>query len=652
MRLISVPKDKYDNYRLDVIFDGYKWDPQFMDSNTIAGFVLVITEEEHAELEKLTEKLDKETVKAEQMINKNQKLAKPLSLPRRIRKELKRMGNYQANRHIRLMRYDFHPTMEGKWALSEVNSDVPGGFAEASIMPKIAANLFERERYRFKNFGEILASAIVGKVKSGRKIMLVHCTSYSDDRQVMQFLGDKLQDIGYTAIYAAADHLRFENNKAISLLDGNTGKIDAIIRFTPLEWLVKMKGEAIWSGYFDTTTVSCNHPIAVYTQTKRFPLVWDLLEKHGADLSAWREHLPETLEVRAARNKEGFIYKPVYGRTGENISIKEACIDDEYEKIIKDVKRNPKSYIAQKRFNSKPVQSENGEEYHVCLGSFVVDGKAAGYYARASKTPRIDSSAADIPVLIEKNMKSSNHIETTRAATGSVKQPVKNLYREAYMTWASGNSIWSKWVRPVPFIVRSYTNQTQNMPYATQGIPYLESLMPDTAIILDLPSCIGIIEGADLARIGWRPIPLYNGTTEQPGAIALVDNTGINTALLHFADLLEENEIIEDAPPVFLLDSNRMFCNKANISVFDNSWDVYEQDMPSPKFFLNNGINKIILCGHKIHRDIHKILYKYQTKGMTILYTNGVDPPTKVVIKKPLELRRLAFLIDAISMVH
>ena len=638
MRLISIPKDKYNNYRLDVIFSGYKWDPQFIDNNTIAEHVLVITEQEHEVLEALTEKLDKETIKAEEMIIKNQKLARPLSLPRKIRKNLKRVSNYQADRHIRLMRYDFHPTNEGKWALSEVNSDVPGGFAEASVMPAIAAGLFERESYEFINFGEILTSAIAGKVKTGGKIMLVHCTSYSDDRQVMQFLGDKLQSMGYTVIYAAADHLRFEDKKAISLLDGNTGNIDALIRFTPLEWIVKMKGEATWRGYFDTTTTSCNYPIAMYAQTKRFPLAWDLLEKHGAVLEAWRKHLPETMEVKAARNKEGFIYKPVYGRVGENISIKEACNGDEYEKIMKDVKRNPKKYIAQKRFDSKPVLSDNGDEYHVCLGSFTIDGKAAGYYARVSKTPRIDSNAEDIPVLIEKSIQSpanisTKHIRSTHATADSGQQPSKCPHREAYDIWAPANIKWSSWVRPVPFVTPSFCAQSHND--RAGSTPFFENLSPNTAIILDLPSYFGVFEGAALAHIGWRPIPLYNGTTEQHGAIALVDNNGIKSALLHFAEVLEELEIKEDAPPVFLLDSNRMHRYKANVSIFDNSWDLYVQDMPSPDFFLNNRINKIVLCGYKIHRDIHKILYKYQNRGITILYTNGLDPPNKTTLKKP-----------------
>ena len=35
--------------------------------------------------------------------------------------------------------------------------------------------------------------------------------------------------------------------------------------------------------------------------------------------------------------------------------------------------------------------------------SYTVNGKQAGFYARISKTTRIDSNAADIPVLIERS---------------------------------------------------------------------------------------------------------------------------------------------------------------------------------------------------------------------------------------------------------
>jgi len=376
MKLISIPKNKYNDYRLDVIFEGYKWDPQFLDNNTIAKHVLVITEEEHKELERLTEELEKETTQAEKMLLSNLKIAKPLALPRQIRKELIKMKNYQEDKHVRLMRFDFHPIDDGGWAISEVNSDVPGGFAEASLMPRIAAEVLENESYWHMDFGEILSNAISEKVKPGGNIMFVHCTSYSDDRQVMQFIGDKLKNRGFNSIYAAADHLRFENKEAISILNGNECKVDAIFRFTPLEWLIGIKPKR-WQGYFDTITPSCNHPIAMFAQTKRFPLVWNALEKLGVSLSTWRELLPETLEVKDVKNKGGFIYKPACGRVGEGISIREACKEDEYEKIIKDVKKHPKKYIVQKKFNSRKLISEEGESFHVCLGSYSVSGKAA-----------------------------------------------------------------------------------------------------------------------------------------------------------------------------------------------------------------------------------------------------------------------------------
>ena len=400
MKLVSIPKDKYEEYRLNLMFNAYKWDPQFFDNNTIAKHVLVITNKEHKELEKLTEQLDRETRQAEEMLNNNLKLAKPLALPHKINKELAKMKNYQPEKHIRLMRYDFHPTIENKWALSEVNSDVPGGFAEASIMPQFAINVLKSPQYWYKNFGDILVQAIAKKVKTKGTIMLVHCTSFSDDRQVMQFLGDKLKSLGFNIIYGAGDHLRFKNNKAISILDGNEGEVDAIFRFTPLEWLIEIKPKH-WQGYFDTITPSCNHPIAIFAQTKRFPFVWNRLEKQGITFSAWKKLLPETIEVNEVKNKEGYIFKPACGRVGEKISIKEACKDDEYEKILADVKKRPKQYIAQKKFNSKPLITDEGQSFHLCLGSYSVEGKHAGYYARISKLPRIDSFSADIPVLIE-----------------------------------------------------------------------------------------------------------------------------------------------------------------------------------------------------------------------------------------------------------
>lgn len=651
MRLVSIPKERYGQYRLTAMFDCYKWDPQFLDSNTVAPYVLVLTEEEHEELVRLTEQLDEETRKAEIFLNENQHYTKPLALPGSVRREVRKMTNYNSCNHVRLMRYDFHPIKQDEnsmqkvnWAISEVNSDVPGGFAEASLLQQAAMETLE-ENCWYKNFGEHLVETIVRKVEHQKKniaghrdhglvhesvkgrIMLVHCTCYSDDRQVMQFLGDRLKKEGFQVIYGAADHISFRKGKAYSILDGNEGELDAIIRFTPLEWLTEIKPKR-WQGYFDTTTVSCNHPVAIYAQTKRFPLIWDVLEENGIAMSTWRTLLPETIEVSAAKGKEGYIYKPACGRVGEKISIKEACVGDEYKKILADVKLHPKKYLAQKRFQSQPLIGENGEEFHVCIGSYAVDGKHAGYYARISELPRIDSNAADIPVLIEgENCKEEWLMQESMKDRKS---------KEMFSVWAPVGRKWVDWVRPVPFVgIRDHSKMYRHFEGMVPQLDCNSEIYKNAALIVDLPGAESVEEGIALARAGYRPVPIYNGTVEQQGARATVDNQSVAMALMWGALILQNIEIPDEALPAFLTDSNRMNRYKMEIAVFDNSWDVYPQDLPSADYFLQNGIHRIIVIGEEFSKDLRKILYSFQKKGIEIFYTKPYKAPKKVTLRRP-----------------
>jgi len=710
MKLIPIPKEKYDAYRLRLMFHCYKWDPQFVDHNTVAKYVLVLTKEEHEELVRLTEKLDAETRAAEVFLNEHQGLAGPLALPRSVKAEIRKMTNYEPEKHVRLMRYDFHPTIEGRWAVSEVNSDVPGGFAEATLMPQVALELLQEKNLEFCetkvlsegraadglwfiSFGDSIVEAIQKKVPKGGRIMLVHCTSYSDDRQVMQFLGDRLKEKGFQVVYAAADHLRFEDGTAFSILDGNEGKVDAIFRFTPLEWLTEIKPKR-WQGYFDTTTVSCNHPIAMYAQTKRFPLVWEVLEQRGIDMATWKELLPETIEVKAAKGREGFIYKPACGRVGEKIGIQEACIGDEYKKILAEVKAHPKRFLAQKKFHSRPVIGEKGEEYHVCLGSYTVDGKHAGYYARISDTPRIDSNAADIPVLIcgeayvskdnkysadgmatqagadnedyvsseevagrEKpqantsNKDNESHgegrasipnriVERQQLTTMSVFSPKYaqsiQVAQQVYKIWAPVGKRWVDWVRPVPFVALGECSKVYSISdFSIPTMDFLGRATGDTAILVDRPGAESVKTGLALAKLGYRPIPIYNGTMEQQGARATVDNQSVAVALVMGAEVLQDIEIKEEAPPAFLTDSNRMQRFKMEIASFDNSWDVYHQDLPSAEYMLGKGIRKIVIIGEAVSKDLKKIFYSFQKKGIEFYFTRGYEEPKRVKLHKP-----------------
>lgn len=209
--------------------------------------------------------------------------------------------------------------------------------------------------------------------------------------------------------------------------------------------------------------------------------------------------------------------------------------------------------------------------------------------------------------------------------------------KDIFKIWAPVGAKWVDWVRPVPFVAINESFKAYEIyDFTISNINYLSEIPANTAIIIDLPGCDSIKEGLAIAKLGFRPIPIYNGTNEQKGAMATVDNHAIEIGLIKGTIELQKIKISNDAPPVFLLDSNRTNRFKMDISVFDNSWDIYAQDIPSAEYFLKNGINKIMIRGESLQKDLSKILYKFQKEGIKILFTNGYENPKEVIIKKPL----------------
>ena len=397
-RLALIPAEAYSDYRYEVIFGAYKWDPQVRDSNTVSRHAAIITRETARELNALAEGLSAEVAAMEETLLPRPDLHRAMGFSGQLKKPLRSMKDYESGRHVRLMRFDFHPTDEG-WKISEVNSDVPGGLAEATILPRIAAQYCQGALVPGENVASHLLQSFQSKLEPGSRIAFVYATSYADDRQVMQFLGDYFEEHGCRTLFTAPEHLQWQDGKARSIMTGEEGPVDGIVRFFPLEWLPNLPRGSGWQGYFNCETPSCNHPAAMLTQPKRLPLVWDNL---GLELPYWKALLPETREPKAiARGQDGWIFKPAFGRVGEGITIKGAMPEKERQKIERAAQRQKRRWIAQRMFRSVPVRSPGGEEFHMCLGVFTVDNRAAGFYARISQSPRIDENAQDIPVLIE-----------------------------------------------------------------------------------------------------------------------------------------------------------------------------------------------------------------------------------------------------------
>lgn len=218
--------------------------------------------------------------------------------------------------------------------------------------------------------------------------------------------------------------------------------------------------------------------------------------------------------------------------------------------------------------------------------------------------------------------------------------------KEVYKIWAPAGKKWVEWVRPVSFLgigQRSKAYVLPNMPLPKVVFleeeqdksvleiilgPFPEPNLEKTAIIVDLPGQESVGYGVALVDYGFRPIPVYNGTLEQQGSRATVDNQSVGLALELMAGTILNKDIADGARPAFLLDRSRLNRYKLEESMYDNSWDIYPQDLPSPQYFLDNGIESILVIGgKKISRDIKNILVNHQKKGLKIFHTDGYEKP-------------------------
>lgn len=378
LKLGTIPAAEFYAYRLEQIFDGYKWDHQASgEQATISDKVVLLDDANFSFLKTKAEALHAETVAMETELLRNKSALLELGLSDRLAEGLA-SSNYQPTNHIRMMRFDFHPTLKG-WAVSEVNSDVPAGFQEASLHPKFATRYFEGYEPVGDFAQSFLAATVTKNLSAKGTVGCIYDSHTVEDAQMFGFLGDYLKSRGYRTLHAEPNQLKWQRNRAVGA--------DILMRHYPAEWMEFMPDIDL-SSYLNAVTPSCNHPQAVIAQSKRLPLLWRKLDSPH---QTWQQLLPKTIP---AAGRRGYVFKPAFGRVGEGIDIPGVVSAQEAAIIAATAKNNPSQWVSQRLFDSKPI---NG--LHLAVGVFTLDGKYASMFARTSLKPRMDFNASEIPVL-------------------------------------------------------------------------------------------------------------------------------------------------------------------------------------------------------------------------------------------------------------
>ncbi len=393
----ALAADAYQAVRRATIFRWGKWDPQFEDLSVLCDFPLVLGRAEWQRVAAWADQLAAETLAAEEELVRRPDLHHGLGLPRAVRCVLARAAGAPPCSGPRVMRFDFHLTTEG-WRITEVNSDVPGGFIEASGFAREVADRYPALQVA-GDPAAAYAAAWARRLAPGSLVALVHATAYTDDRQVMVYLGRLLEQHGLRACLASPADLTWRDDRAAVRVAGTTDEVAGVLRFFPAEWLPSLPRHCGWQYLFHGSRIPLSNPgTALLTQSKRFPLVWSQLQ---TPLPTWRSLLPETVapDRRLAAVLDGWVLKPALGRVGEDVAIAGVTAENEWRQIRRSVRWHRGEWAAQRRFQAVGLAGPRGPVFPQ-VGVFTVDGRTAGIYGRLARRPLIDCWSQDVAVLV------------------------------------------------------------------------------------------------------------------------------------------------------------------------------------------------------------------------------------------------------------
>jgi len=387
----------FSSLRRRALLEGCKWDPQVGDVETLSPFPLVLKSSVWQRLASQAEQLAAEAIAAEEEIARRPELLDRLGFPRALRALLAE-NSALTPAAGRVMRFDFHYTTQG-WLISEANSDVPGGFTEASHFTPMMAELFPHLRPA-GNPAEIWTNALAVAAGPSGVVAFLSAPGYMEDHQVIAFLAARLRESECHPHLAKPEQIAWRDGLAHLDTAWHRGPLDAVVRFYQAEWLSRLPAKSGWEYFFrGGRTPVANPALAVITESKRFPLVWDSL---STALPAWRALLPETRDPRDApwARDDGWLVKTAMCNTGDTVSMREWMPPRDWVRTQLAVRLSPGRWVAQRRFESVPVSTPAGLR-HACIGIYTVNGRAAGAYGRFSGKPVIDFAATDFALLLD-----------------------------------------------------------------------------------------------------------------------------------------------------------------------------------------------------------------------------------------------------------
>lgn len=389
----EITPDQFSDFLRKLRFQFHKWDTFACGALRVVPESIVLTQAQHESIVSMTERLASILRGIEDRVKHDAAALKRIGIPPKVAELI----GIEADSPMQLARYDFFPTPEGGWAVSEFNEDVPGGFNEI-----IAGERLLPPFHPGYQFVDRFAETFLEAIPSEGRVAFMYATGYSEDLQHMLILQQLLEERGQSSLLCSPRHLKSWLGRLC--VDGQ--RIDAVVRFYPGEWYPLLPNRRAWRRA--VTKIPMMNPLRrLISQSKA---VFDLWDQPGIVSPEDRDFLhsvaPQTRcfrpedETMLLDHPNQWVIKENFGRMGENVVMGSLVTPEHWQAAIQYAKAKPTDHVIQRCFGVVPMQFSGGPLYPA-IGAFVINGRFAGYYSRVAAEPFLTHQATYVPTVID-----------------------------------------------------------------------------------------------------------------------------------------------------------------------------------------------------------------------------------------------------------
>lgn len=211
--------------------------------------------------------------------------------------------------------------------------------------------------------------------------------------------------------------------------------------------------------------------------------------------------------------------------------------------------------------------------------------------------------------------------------------------REIFDVWAPADSVWAEWAKPVLFAHLREDERATAMATTPLDVVHFPPAAGRVAVVLDLPCADAVPLAVALARVGYRPVPLYNAIPGTPDVHEVVPMREVGAALVSWTPLLARAVVPADAPPAFMLNADRRTGRgAAGAGDHDNRSISLPTDFPSAGVLREQRITGVVVVQTEAGQpqaDLAHALRRWQDAGIRIEAMGADGRRGPIIVVRP-----------------